>query len=288
MRLDVADLREQIVYNENSPVRDEQEALEKRVDRSEISVRLYCPGCGHRLLRLDCDFCNVSCGILHQRFLKGFYPDVDDSEPRIETDTRVISLYTTGYPQRELIRFQIRCLSCYEVLQRNEKCLKRCGVRTYLSYEVVDGWLLLRLRWYEHRDLKELPITPGHVFEKLRESALIEIPQTPATDLTFEPPTDTPPHSQPSRIVTSNQDRDIPEKSPTEASTNKHASEPKNVKQKIKAYFQEKKVSVATNKDLREAIGCSRQSITSNFQKLIGEGWGMDLGDGVYRRLSTD
>ena len=191
MRLDVADLREQILYNENSPNRSEQEALEKRVDRSEISVRLYCPGCGHQLLRLDCDFCNVSCGILHQRILKGVYPDIDESEPRIETDTRVISLYATGYPRRELIRFQIRCLSCYEVLQRNEKCLSRCGLRTYLSYEIVDGWLLLRLRWYKNRDFKEFPITPGHVFEKLRESALTKIPQTPATDLTFEPPIDT-------------------------------------------------------------------------------------------------
>ena len=285
--LDMADLREQILYNENSPLRSEQEALEKRVARSGIDVRLYCPGCGRSLRTLDCSFCDASCGILHQRLLRGSPPSDDESDPRIETDTRVVSLYAEGSPPRELIRFEIRCLSCYEVLQRNERCLKRCGVRTFLSFEVVEGWLRLRLRWYQSRDHKELPITPGHVFEKIRASALTEIPHTPATDPTFEPPTHTEPQPPP-EVVTSTQDRDTTQPSLTEQSTSKHASKKKNVKQKIKQYYREKQISVANNEDLRTAIGCSRQSIRDNVDKLIDEGWLMDLGEGVYARLSTD
>lgn len=287
--MDMADLREQILYNQNSPLRSEQEALEKRADRSAMSVRIYCPGCGRSLQTLDCADCGASSGILHQRILRGIPAHANNERERIETDTRVLSLYADGYPPRELLRFEIRCLSCYEGLQRNEKCLNTCGVRTFICFEILDGWLLLRVEWYEYTHHKEIPITPGHVFEKLRAEAVTEIPYTPRTDGTFKPPTDTTATDEifePPTTVVTNQESDTTPPSTTE--TSKHASKKKNVKQKIKQYYREKQVSVANNEDLRTAIGCSRQSITKNVKNLIDEGWIMDLGEGVYARLSTD
>lgn len=72
------------------------------------------------------------------------------------------------------------------------------------------------------------------------------------------------------------------ENTDTQLFTSQHASQHKDVKGQIRAYFKETGVSVAKTGELLQAIGCSRVSLNTALQKLIEAGEIRQIQKGYY------
>ena len=249
------------------------EALEHRSRQTRIPLSLQCPICSGEIQHteptdLRCLSCNAPSKVFQHRHLTK------------TADTRLIYIHGNGHPKK-CLRLPMRCLSCETPLTKEETCPNTCEIQTYLLLERDDGHLYVK-RWLNPLNMprERKSSDPDHQDGTLPQTTQIPIrPLTPEKIDAIE--TDTTAHENPPV----NQPHHQPHTIETEArrhTTTQHASQHKDVKGQIRAFFKDFGVSVAKTQEMRNALNCSRVSLNNALKKLQEDGEIRKISHGYY------